>query len=43
MRRNWALSRYAYSATSHAVALDPGSTSIIPATLLKEGRYSPQA
>ena len=42
-RGNWALSRYAYSATSHAVALDPGSTSIIPATLLKEGRYSPQA
>lgn len=37
---NWALSKYAYSADSHAVAVDPGSTEIIPATELIDGRYT---
>lgn len=35
----WALSRYAYSSKSHAVALDPHSTKIIPAQPLVVGRY----
>lgn len=35
----WALSRYSYSADSHAVATDPTATSIIPITELVDGRY----
>lgn len=35
----WALSRYSYSADSHAVATDPTSTTIIPITELVNGRY----